>query len=146
MPDGNGLNFDTNLPSDQSSVKEGAAQIRALRTALRNWSGNNGEVAGSIFSANTAVATLTPHMSITSSSNQNGCGSPYGCRILPGRFMSWSVTRLPYIASIHSTSTARSASLTLSLGGIGIGPHTPLPPARILSISLACAAVSPAYF
>jgi hypothetical protein len=59
MPDGNGLNFDTNLPSDQSSVKEGAAQIRALRTALRNWSGNNGEVAGSIFSANTAVATLT---------------------------------------------------------------------------------------
>lgn len=57
MPDGNGLNFDTSLPGDQSSVRYGAQEIRNLRTALKNWSGN-GAVNSSVFTANSEQATI----------------------------------------------------------------------------------------
>src|SRR5689334_643987 len=46
---------------------------------------------------------------------------------------------------IHSTSVLTSASGTL-LGGIGIAPHTPLPPAFTFPISFSSALLSSLYF
>jgi hypothetical protein len=94
MPDGDGLDFDVTIPSDQSSVKNGAAEIRALRAVLKNWSGN-GTASGSIFSAQTEVATLADN-TVASSKLQS-----------PSPIVA-SVDTLPTIASTASTYSAIS--------------------------------------
>jgi hypothetical protein len=72
MPDGNGLNFDITLPSDTSSVRYGAKEIRALRTQLKDWSG--ADDASAIFKSNTAKAELK-NESVTSDNLTAASGS-----------------------------------------------------------------------
>src|SRR5215472_10149173 len=51
-----------------------------------------------------------------------------------------------FSVSIQSTRALMSASDTCALGGIGICPHTPVPPFFTFSTSIAAALASPLYF
>src|SRR4030095_11748834 len=63
-----------------------------------------------------------------------------------GSLLGKNFSLFPYlIDSIHVTSVLMSASLTCPLGGIGISPHTPLPPSFTFFVRLASAPLSLSY-